>query len=276
MRRHKLWRNLTMGPRLCALALVAAHLLAQPSDRLVFEVASIKPSDPSGQGSALLITPGGGLNGRNLTLRTLIQRAYGLLDFQISDGPAWINSERYDIQAKALRNARDESVPNDLSKLTPEQGKIFQDQFLERLRTLLTDRFQVKFRRETKDLPVYALVVAKGGPKIHEATGGKSDLQLRKSQLDAKGVPIANLTRILSQRLGRSVLDATGLTGTYDFTLQWAPDPTPAAPDNVAAPELGGPSIFTAVEEQLGLKLESKRGPVDIFVIEHAERPSEN
>ncbi len=258
-------------------ALTAAQSPSPPgSSPPVFEVASIKPSDPSGQGSALLITPGGGLNGRNLTLKTLIQRAYGLLDFQISDGPAWINSERYDIQAKALRNARDESVPNDLSKLTPEQGKIFQDQFLERLRTLLTDRFQVKFRRETKDLPVYALVVAKGGPKIHEATGGKSDLQLRKNQLDAKGMPIANLTRILSQRLGRSVLDATSLTGTYDFTLQWAPDPTPAPPDSVAAPELGGPSIFTAVEEQLGLKLESKRGPVEIFVIEHAERPSGN
>lgn len=266
-----------MAPRLCACAiLIAAHSLAQPRDQLVFEVASIKPSHPSSQGSALLITPGGGLDGRNLTLKTLIQRAYGLLDSQISGGPAWLNSERYDIQAKALRNARDESVPDDLSKLTPEQGKIFQGQFLERLRTLLTDRFQLKLRRETMELPVYALVVAKGGPKIRAAAGDKSGLQLRKNELDAKGMPIANLTRILSQRLGRSVLDETGLTGTYDFTLQWAPDPAPAPPDSVAAPELGGPSIFIAVEEQLGLKLESRRGPVEFFAIEHAERPSEN
>lgn len=266
-----------MVPRLYALAaLVATHLLAQPADKLVFEVASIKPSDPAGQGSALLVTPGGGLNGRNLALKTLIQRAYGLLDFQVSGGPAWIHSEHYDIQAKALRNTRDESVPNDLIKLTPDQGKIFQDQFLERLRTLLADRFQLKFHRETKELPVYALAVAKGGPKIRETTGDKSGLQLRRNQLDAKGMPIANLTRILSQRLGRPVMDETGLAGTYDFTLEWAPDRGPDSPDSTVAPDPDGPSIFKAVEEQLGLKLESRRGPVEIFVIEHAERPSEN
>jgi|SRR5579863_2033945 len=258
--------------RLILLILVASQAAPQS---LTFEVASIKPTDPSNQHREYFVTPGGGFSGRGLTLKILIARTYNLLDSQILGGADWINSERYDIQAKALRNAGDESVPNDLSKLTPEQAKILQDQFLERARALLADRFQLKFHREAKDLPVYKLVVAKGGPKIRQGTDTPR-VQLRRNQIDAKAQPLASLVGILTQRLGRPVLDETGLKGNYDFNLQWAPDPSPTPPNSVAAPDPGGPSIFTAIEEQLGLKLESKRGPVEIFIIDHAERPSEN
>jgi uncharacterized protein (TIGR03435 family) len=262
-------------PIVCGLAtLVSALSLAQSADKLVFDVAAIKPSDPANQRSEYFATPGGGFSGRNLTLKVLIERAYDLQDFQVSGGGGWINSERYDIRAKALRNAQDESLPDDLTKMTPEQGKRFQDQFSARVRALLADRFGLKFRVETKDGPIYALVVAKRGAKIHEAQGVGRNLRLGKSELDAKSMPIAALARILSQRLGRPVLDETGLKREYDFTLQWTPDPSPDPLGNAGAP--AGPSLFTAVEEQLGLKLESRRGPLDTFVIEHAERPSEN
>ncbi len=178
---------------------------------MTFDVASIKPSNPSGRRSEYFALPGGGFSARNLTLKVLIERAYDLQDFQISGGPAWINSERYDIQAKALRTARDEALPNDLSKLTPEQGKIFQDQFSARVRTMLTDRFGLKFRVETKEGPIYALVAAKGGAKIREAQGAARTLRLGKNQLDARSMPVEALARILPQRLGRPVLGEAGL-----------------------------------------------------------------
>ncbi|HLG99734.1 MAG TPA: TIGR03435 family protein [Bryobacteraceae bacterium] len=241
-----------------------------------FEVASINPSDPSGGRSTLLITPGGGLDGRNLTLKVLIERAYSLLDSQLSGGPAWIDSERFDIRAKAPATPRDESVPGDPAKLTVDQSKLFQDQFTARLQALLADRFQLKLHRETRDLPVYALVVAKRGLKIREAAGQGIRFELHKDELDAASMPIATLTRILAQRLGRPVLDQTGLTGAYTFKLQWTPHPPATPADSVVTLDSANPSLFTALEEQLGLKLESKRGPADVVVIERAERPSEN
>lgn len=265
-------------PRLLPFALLAvaqAAPQAPTEHHAVFEVVSIKPSDPANQRREYFMTPGGGFSGRGLTLRILIARTYNVLDAQISGGPAWMNSEPYDIQAKALRNASDESVPNDLSKLTPEQSKLFQDQFFERVRALLADRFQLEFHRETKELPVYALVVAKGGPKMHESTD-RPGIQLRRNQVDAKAQALGSLTGILSQRLGRPVLDETRLKGNYDFSLYWESDPSPAPPDSTVAPDASGPSIFTALEEQLGLKLESKKGPVEILVIDNAGKPSEN
>jgi uncharacterized protein (TIGR03435 family) len=147
------------------------------------------------------------------------------------------------------------------------------------------------------------LVVAKGGPKLHEAKpgdtypnglkgfngqgGGPGMMLMRPGQLTGQGIPLSSLTRLLSQQLGSTVQDKTGLTGKYDFTLQWTPDrnasPMPGAPEPgqqgpaaAASTDASGPSIFTAVQEQLGLKLESQKGPVEVLVIDHVETPSEN
>jgi uncharacterized protein (TIGR03435 family) len=169
------------------------------------------------------------------------------------------------------------------------------------LQALLADRFKLSIHRETKELPVYALVAAKNGPKLQEAKadatypngikgpdgvarGGM--MRIGGGEVTGQGLPIANLTRMLSQQLGRTVIDKTGLTGKYDFTLQWTPDESQGpmfkgadgAPPggNPAPPESSGPSLFTAIQEQLGLKLESQKGPVEIIVIDHVEKPSQN
>jgi uncharacterized protein (TIGR03435 family) len=171
------------------------------------------------------------------------------------------------------------------------------------VRLLLAERFKLSVGHGTKEFPVYALVVAKNGPKLQQqkpggnyANGikgpnglamGPHTLGMRPGQLTGQGVSMAELIMILSQQLERIVLDQTGLKGNYDFTLQWSPDQTSSAivqgpeggkpvVDNTPPPESSGPSIFTAIQEQLGLKLESTKGPVDVLVIEHIERPSEN
>ncbi len=162
--------------------------------------------------------------------------------------------------------------------------------------------------RETKELPVYALVIAKNGPKLHEAKpgdtyangikgpdGGPTGTGIMRvkmgaggtSELVGQGLPIESLVRLLSGQLHRTVLDKTGMKGIYDIMLQWTPDESHGAmfkgaeggqlgTDSAPSPESSGPSIFTAIQEQLGLKLESQKGPVEILVIDHVERPSEN
>ena len=170
------------------------------------------------------------------------------------------------------------------------------------MQMLLADRFKLKVHQETKELAIYALIVAKNGPKLHEAKPGDTYPNGLKGPdarsgagmmfggregLTAQGVPIANLVRHLSLQLGRTVIDKTGLAGKYDFTLKWTPDEIrssmfkgpesgPPGPASTAFSDSSGPSLFTALEEQLGLKLESQKGPVEIVVIDHVERPSEN
>jgi uncharacterized protein (TIGR03435 family) len=130
------------------------------------------------------------------------------------------------------------------------------------LQTLLAERFKLAMHSETRELPVYALVVGKSGPKIQEVTEGIGTMTTGRGRLNCR-LPIAAFARYLSPTLGRTVLDRTGLTGAFEIKLEWAPDD-----------ESSGPSIFAAVQEQLGLKLESAKGPVEILVIEHAEKPA--
>jgi uncharacterized protein (TIGR03435 family) len=164
----------------------------------------------------------------------------------------------------------------------------------------LADRFKLKIHTETKQLPVYELVAPKGGSKLKEATAGDTYangikgldgvgrgglMRVGRGQLTAQAVPITSLANMLSQQLQRTVLDKTGLTGKYDLELNWTPDQgsdpmfkgaegSPQRGD--AAPDSSGPSIFTALQEQLGLKLQSAKGPVETLVIDHVEMPSEN
>ncbi|MGB6159597.1 MAG: TIGR03435 family protein, partial [Acidobacteriaceae bacterium] len=227
----------------------------------------------------------------NVPLKFLIREAFNVNDDQIAGEPAWAGSSRFDIDAKV--DSADLPAMKDLNF----------DQRKQMIRSLLVDRFALKTHEETKELPVFALVIAKGGSKLHEAKpgdtypdglkgpdgqhGGANMMMFNASgQITAQVVPVSDLTRLLSQQTGRTVIDKTGLTGTYDFTLQLPPrkGPMPAPPAPGSGPAAGGdessddsgPSIFTALQEQLGLKLESQKAPLPLIVIDHIEQPSPN
>ncbi len=227
-----------------------------------FEVASIKPADPDARGSSSnsdrrFVTI------KNWTLKRLVQRAFGVEDYQVSGGPNWLDSYRFNISAKV-----DEAEPE-------LKGKEGQARVQAMLESLLDERFEFQFHRETKTLPVYNLGAAKTGFKLTAVkdTGGSST-NSNNGRLTAQGVSMAAFAVFLSREMGRPVLDASGISGVFDFKLEWSvQDGAAKAPD---ANEIAGPSIFTALQEQLGLKLESTKGPVEIIVVDHAEKPTEN
>lgn len=270
--------------------LTAGGLFAQSAAvPLTFEVASIKPSAPDARGTSLQLQPPDGLRVTNAPLRMLIIFAYNIRDFQLSGGPAWIGTERYDILAKAERAPGFENIPDDPRKMTDEQRTAKQEQMRERVRALLAERFQLVIHRETKEAPVYALVVAKGGSKlqaVQESADGPVGLRMGRGQLTGMAAPMPQLANLLSTQLGRPVVDKTELKGKYDFKIEWTPDPSQGGekpgqlPPGVEAPppptDPDGPSIFTAIQEQLGLRLESQKGPVETIVIDRVEKPSGN
>lgn len=230
-----------------------------------FEAASVKRS-PQGNlgGSTFEFLPGGGLRIANGTLRAILETAYNVREFQIIGGPNWVNSERYDILARSADN--------------PDTGTGTTDGINGvrlRLQALLAHRFSLDVHRETRELPEYALEAAKNGSKLvrDDAANASASAGIQQScgKMIATNTTMANLTVYLARQLDRPVLDRTGLTGKYSFQLQWTPDagPCPGTSDD-------SPSIFTALQEGLGLKLESIKGPVDSLVIDRAERPSEN
>jgi bla regulator protein BlaR1 len=230
-----------------------------------FEVASIKPSAPGGRGIRVQIAPGGRLDAGNITVKFLIQQAYNVKDFQISGGPGWINSERYDLVAKA---------DGDVGRM---------EQIRPLIQKLLADRFQLTIHRDTKELPIYALVVGKNGSKLKEsaANGPGPQIRMGRGLINGQGMDMGMLANQLSQAIGRTVLDKTDLKGQYDIKLEFTPEDGPGrgpgdGPEAAPPPDTAGPSIFTALQEQLGLKLESSKGPVQIIVIDRIEKPTEN
>jgi len=265
--------------RLIATVALFAQAASAP---LTFEVASIKPSDPNARGTQLMLQPPNGIRVVNAPVTMLITFAYNIRDFQLVGAPGWTSSARYDILGKGETAPGSENTPTDPRKMNDEQRKTLGEEMRERLRSLLADRFQLAIHKETREGSVYALVVAKGGSKLQPAqenAQGNRGLRMERGQLTGMSAPVEFLATTLSVQLGHPVIDKTGLTGKYDFKLTWAPDvprgpsPNPDAPP-VAAPE--GPSIFTAVQEQLGLRLESQKGPVEMIVIDRIEHPSEN
>ena len=270
----------------------APRLLAQQAaadSDTSFEVASVKANKSGSMQTMMQAQPGGRLVLTNATLRMLIRNAYHVQDFQITGGPDWLNSDRFDIVTKAAGNPS-------------------MDQLELMLRSLLTDRFKLAVRHETRDLPIYALELArtdgKLGPQlragVHCTPRGNAPPQPVPSQafppfgqplpcglrigpgsMEARGVEMRMLAETLSNQAGRVVLDRTGLSGEFDFDLTWTPDRLPQGPPPPGAPPFppidpNGPSIFTAVQEQLGLKLEPTKGLVDVLVVDHAEQPTEN
>ena len=269
---------------------ILGSLLAQnESPQLTFDVASIKPSSGDERRVMIQFQLGGGLRTQGTTLKMLIREAYDVRDFQVSGGPGWINTDRFDVMAKVAGEAVPEGNPQDVFRnMSDNQRKTFQEKLRERLRALLADRCQLTIHRETKDQAVYALVVAKSGPKIKPSKEERPVPRLMngRGQINAQGMEMQLLATSLSNQLGRPVIDRTGLTGHFDFELKWTPDPGQSAglfggspPPGVDAPpppDPNGPSIFTAVQEQLGLRLESSKGPVEMIVIDRVEKPSEN
>ncbi len=214
-----------------------------------FDVASVK-ANKSGLFTSSLERSGGQLTLRNASVRECIELAYGILDRHYAlAGPTWLDSDRYDIVAKA-------------SATTPR------DQLLLMLRKLLADRFDLKVHREKRQLRVYALVVARGGPKMKAASGVRSNFTFGVGHVTAAELSMAEFADRLSGpvfQLGLPVIDSTGLRGTFDFTLDWSAGDAEAEPT-------AKPSLFTGIEEQLGLKLKTTKSQVAIWVVDHAER----
>jgi bla regulator protein BlaR1 len=253
---------------------------AQPAaNALTFEVASVRPSAPDTRGFINFL-PGGGLRVVAIPLKTLITLAYDVRDFQVSGGPGWINSDRFDINARGEASDTTESGPADLTKMTDEQRMANANPAKERLRNLPEERFQLAIHRETKEQQVYALVAAKGGLKVQESKEAMGRMRMGRGMLHGEGVQPGFLATPISGQLSRPVIDKTGLTGKYDMDLKWTPDPSQSAdvPFGPLPPpsDPNGPSIFTALQEQLGLRLESQKAPVETLVLDRVERPSEN
>jgi uncharacterized protein (TIGR03435 family) len=234
----------------------------QPAATLAYDVVSIKPDNGKGPYSGWSRTTPDGFSA-NLTVRSYVMGAFNLImDSQLSSLPEWANTAQFEIQAKL--DPERVKAHNALSR--EERGK--QDSLM--LQALLADRFHLQVRHELKQLPVYELVVAKGGAKLKESdANAQSGYSVGGGHLSGKGVEIQSLAYTLSSVAGRVIIDKTGFTGKYDIELNWASEDSPGATDT-------GPSIFAAVQEQLGLKLEPAKATLDTIVVEHIEKPSEN
>jgi uncharacterized protein (TIGR03435 family) len=250
----------------------AQSLPATP--QYTYDTVSVHRSAPDAIGGHIGPGPQGGLRTENTTLMLLLTFAYNVRDYQIEDAPGWINSQRYDI---TFTPDRSETAPSPGMPLQQMQG--FMERNRQRMQAVLRDRFSLVMRSETHQSPIYALTQAKGGSKLtaHDESRPGPSLRMNPAGGDLTGVgsTIQMLLLPFSSILGRPVIDETGLTGQYDFHLTWTPD-VQAAPNGAPAASDTGPSLFTALTDQLGLKLESKKGPVQVYVIEKIEQPKEN
>lgn len=240
-----------------AMATIPALAYSQPA----FEVASIKASNPvPGPNDRSAFSSHGRFTASGMTVEGLIRSQYGIEGYQISGGPRWINYDRYDIVAKS-------------------EGDSSNDQVRLMVNALLADRFKLTFHREIQQLPVYALVVDKGGPKMKPSAADVSYSWRipHKGQWSVSRVSMGRLASSLSREAGRTVVDLTGLAGNYDFKLEWDPEQaSPPGADGANSADSVGPSIFAALQQQLGLRLESRKHPVEMLVIDRVEKPTEN
>jgi uncharacterized protein (TIGR03435 family) len=243
------------------IACAAPAAFCQPS----FLAASLKTSDADLKSRPMIMADPGRIQYTNVTLRTMLTRAYGLKDYQVK-GPDWVSNQLYSLVA---------TMPPD----TPDAA------FKEMFQRLLEERFQLKLRRTSEEMPVYALIAGKGAPKLTKAEGGDVSIRTTGGAMRAKNASMWNLSNMLGGLLDRPVIDQTGIEGQYDFTLEFGPDATlgpgmrkmsmeaSLSGGGEAAP---GQSIFTAIQ-QLGLKLDAKKAPVEVLIVESGSKvPVEN
>jgi uncharacterized protein (TIGR03435 family) len=264
-----------------AVALAGELISAQSAGTARFDVASVKSNDSGDPESASFVLPGGRYTATNVTVRTLVKAAYGLHDNQLIGGPNWINTARFDIAAKADGY---------------DAPSAFRDQARLMLRPLLADRFKLVVRHEARDLPVYVMVLARkdgrfgaqfrrspvddcsGPPKAMQTATGASEPEIplpcgaevyRAGHLAARRMRLSILALNVSRWADRVVVDRTGLDGTFDWDVQWVPDNLTTDVTNL----LEGPSLFSALREQAGLRLERGRASVEVLIVEAVERP---
>jgi len=243
-----------------------------------FEVSTVK-LNKSGSGHSGSNFKDGRFTATNVQLRNLMEySAYGIPQPRILGGPKWLESQRFDIEAKMETAAAErlQALPRDQRRV--EMQAMYQQ--------LLADRFKLAVHWETREMPIYALVPAKKGPILHVTKNAPGDegTSSGTGKFSAGGLTLNEiaeaLTQELSQELGRVIVDQTGIPGRFDVTLKWTPDTGSVAASNAtessAPPQDAGPSIFTAIQEQIGLKLEASKGPVKVLVIDHIEMPTEN
>lgn len=256
------------------LGISAAGVWAQPAPSRpkfdAFEVATVKPVEPDGKSGRFIIMQGTNrFVERAYTLKLLIAAAYDLNPRTISGGPPWVSSDHYDIVA-----------------VTPGEVRPTHDEQMSMLRSLLTDRFKLTFHREQKVFSIYELELAKGGPKLkpsasqpdEPAVVGPGVVYPQRVVLPGRNATMESFVSLLQRAiLDRPVADKTGLTGRYDFDLEWAPDETQFGGDlPPASAAASSPPLFEAIQQQLGLRLEATRGPVAALVVDTVERPSAN
>lgn len=270
-------RNALLTIAIMLPAALAQQPAAQPP--ITFEVASIKPSAPSPMGQhnvSIGMAPGGRFTAQGVSARMLMSIGFGVKEHEIIGGPSWLDTERFDISAK----------PDGASV----SGPLTQEQMRPMIQALLAERFKLATHPESKEGAVYGLVAGKNGPKLVESQaangpGRGGQMRMGNGSLNANGVPVQFLADNLSRILSRTVVDKTGLKGRYDFKLEWTPDdstslrmPGLPAPGGDGPPpsDSKGPSLFNAVEEQLGLHLNSEKGQITTIVIDRIEKPTEN
>jgi uncharacterized protein (TIGR03435 family) len=251
-------------------AAIVTLLQGQSPARPEFEVASLKPNASGNPGFAVRAMPAG-ITAINISLKRLIALAYSVTDYQIFGELPWLESQRFDLEAKA-----------EALTALPELRLMTQ--------SLLDERFKLKFHRETRELPIYSLTLVKSGvkgpglvdapnepcPPPTQATARCGTVSPGQGRIIGQRGRISQLADRLSAMLGRTVVDKTGLTGGYDIDLTFAPDPgLQQSPGGLPA-DPSGPSIFTAIQEQLGLKLQAGKGPVEVIVVDSADKPDGN
>jgi bla regulator protein blaR1 len=244
-----------------------------------FDVVSVKPSAAEMHQVRFMLSPGGGLNISGMNLKQLMAIAYDVREFQISGGPGWIESDRFDIMAKGPSGDQRE-FPN----LSEAERQQMRDDMNARIRHMLAERFGLQLHKEQKETSVLALVQLPSGHKLKpvDVSGGgvRQHVRMGRGLFEAEAATLDMLTTSLSRSLGKPVLDRTGLKGGFVLKLAWTPDGSEltgrSLPGGPPPPADGGPSLFTAVQEQLGLKLESTKAPVDTLVIDKVEKPSAN
>jgi len=255
----------------------AARAQSPEADGPAFEAATVRPNTSGETRRQIEVLPGGRFNAINMTLWQILSIAYPIDgkfrdEINLTGGPGWINSDRFDIIAKAegspqLDTNKPGSIVTEVDRDAVERIRLM-------LRRFLAERFKLRLHHETRQLPIYDLVMAKKGsgfgPELRKAADdcGRDCGSIRRMGPDrvvGTSVSMGSLAHSMSDWVRRTVVDNTGIAGPMDLTLTWAPD---------GAPDSGAPSIFTAVEEQLGLKLVPARGPVDVLVVDSAERPT--